>query len=87
MTDPNCVLFKIIMFCHPSYGEETMNFSSLVFFRAIKALRGSGGQILVEYGLVLLLIAIVVLLLVKGIGLGTNNMYSKVNSSVTSAMQ
>ncbi len=64
-----------------------MNFSGRVSFNSITALLGSGGQVLVEYGLVLLLIAIVVLLLVKGVGLGTNNMYSKVNCSVTSAMQ
>ncbi len=51
------------------------------------ASRGAGGQILVEYGLILLLIAIVVILMVKGLGMSTNNMYSKVNTSVTSAMQ
>ncbi len=48
---------------------------------------GSRGQILVEYGLILLLIAIVVLALVTSVGKSTNNMYSKINSGVTNAMQ
>ena len=49
--------------------------------------RADSGQILVEYGLLLLLIAIVVLLMITSVGKGTNNMYSKINCSVTSAMQ
>ncbi len=48
---------------------------------------GGSGQILVEYGLLLLLIAIVVLALVTGVGRTTNNTYSTINSRVSSAMQ
>ncbi len=63
-----------------------MKFPVLSFGRE-NGLRGISGQILVEYGFVLLLIAIVVILMVMGIGKNTNNMYSKINSGVTGAMQ
>ncbi len=49
--------------------------------------RSNKGQTLVEYSLLLVLIAVVVVLMVKGVGLTANNTYSKVNSAVKEAMQ
>lgn len=43
------------------------------------------GQTLVEYGLLLVLIAIVVIAMVKGLGITTNNAYSRINSGVVNA--
>lgn len=43
------------------------------------------GQTLVEYALLLVLIAIVVIAMVKGLGVTTNNSYSRINSAVTNA--
>ena len=45
------------------------------------------GQSLVEYGLLLLLIAVVVVAMVKAFGQTTNNMYSTISSSVKNAMK
>ncbi len=70
----------------PKKRGRLMKFSILSLGRE-NGLRGISGQILVEYGLVLLLIAIVVIMMVMGVGKSTNNMYSKINSSITSAMQ
>lgn len=43
------------------------------------------GQILIEYAFVLLLIAVVVLLMVSGVGDRANSMYSGINSGFSSA--
>lgn len=40
------------------------------------------GQTLVEYALLLMLIALVVILMLKGTGLTVNSMYSNINSQV-----
>jgi len=53
-----------------------------VFERLLDALRGEKGQTLVEYGLLLVLIAVVIYLLVKGVGYQTNCLYSTINSSL-----
>jgi pilus assembly protein Flp/PilA len=45
-------------------------------------LRNKKGQTLVEYALLLVLIAIVVYLMLKGAGLEVNNVYSKINSAL-----
>ena len=50
------------------------------FFAAIKSEKG---QTLVEYALLLLLIAIVVIVMLKGVGGNLTNSYSKVNSALT----
>lgn len=42
------------------------------------------GQTVVEYALILLLIAIIVVAMLRGIGVQTNNMYSTVNSAIPS---
>lgn len=47
-------------------------------------LKDNRGQTLVEYGLLLMLIAIVVIAILFAVGRSTNNMYSAVNSAVLS---
>ncbi|MFZ3207305.1 MAG: Flp family type IVb pilin [Geobacteraceae bacterium] len=54
--------------------------------KAKSLLHDEAGQTLVEYGLVLVLIAVVVLLMVKGVGVTTNNTYETINSAVTNAV-
>lgn len=48
-------------------------------------MRSSNGQTLVEYALILLLIAIVVIIMVKELGSTLNNTYSDITSSVNDA--
>ncbi len=43
------------------------------------------GQTLVEYALILVLIAIVVIVILTALGLTTNNTFSTVNSALTTA--
>jgi pilus assembly protein Flp/PilA len=45
-------------------------------------LRSEKGQTLVEYALLVVLIAIVVYLMLQGAGLQINNTYSKINSAL-----
>lgn len=40
------------------------------------------GQGLIEYALILVLIALIVIAMLKGIGTSTNNVYSKVNNAL-----
>jgi pilus assembly protein Flp/PilA len=47
-----------------------------------KVIRDSNGQTLVEYGLVLILIAVVVILAVAVVGVKTSNMYSNVATTL-----
>lgn len=49
----------------------------------VNCLNSKKGQSVVEYALILLLIAIVVVAMLKGIGGQTNTMYSKVNAAFT----
>lgn len=67
------------------WGKELMamiNYLRQIYVGIVNAVRSERGQTLVEYALLLILIAIVVVLIVKGIGLTTNNSYSKVNSAL-----
>jgi pilus assembly protein Flp/PilA len=48
----------------------------------LKVFCNKKGQTLVEYALLLVLIAIVVYLMVKGSGLEVNRVYSKINSAL-----
>ena len=48
----------------------------------LKVFCNKKGQTLVEYALLLVLIAIVVYLMLKGAGLQVNNVYSKINSAL-----
>jgi len=51
-------------------------------FRIFSVCRNEKGQGLVEYALLLVLIAIVVYLMVKGTGREVNAVYSKINSAL-----
>jgi len=59
-----------------------MSYIKGIHARILTAINGEKGQTIVEYALLLILIAIVVILVVKGIGLTTNNSYSQVNSAL-----
>lgn len=50
-----------------------------------RLVRDDSGQTIVEYGLLLMLVAIVVIAMIIGVGQSSNNMYSTINSSVVSA--
>lgn len=50
--------------------------------RLFSALYSEKGQTLVEYALLLVLIALVVFLMVKGTGREVNTVYSKINSAL-----
>jgi pilus assembly protein Flp/PilA len=52
--------------------------------RFFSAVRSERGQTLVEYALLLVLIAIVVILMLKGTGQNVNTAFSKINSSLVS---
>jgi len=58
-----------------------MRFLNVLRAQIHMAVKSEKGQSLVEYGLVLLLIALVVILMVKGIGGWTSNSYSSVNNA------
>lgn len=47
-----------------------------------KTLKNVSGQGLVEYALILVLIAIVVIAMMKGVGSSTTNTFSKINSAL-----
>jgi pilus assembly protein Flp/PilA len=66
---------------HPS-KEDNMNFLNELYVKFQTAIKSEKGQTLVEYALLLVLIAIVVILMVKGIGGSANNTFSKVNSAL-----
>jgi Flp pilus assembly pilin Flp len=48
----------------------------------VKVFHNKKGQTLVEYALLLVLIAIVVYLMLRGTGLEVNSVYSKINSAL-----
>ena len=62
--------------------KSVTEFFVTLYFRAVAALRSEKGQTLVEYALLLVLIAIIVYLMLKGAGLQVNNVYSKINSAL-----
>ena len=59
--------------------DEKIN---LMLLRALGFVRSEKGQTLVEYALLLVLIAIVVYLMVKGVGGTVNCVYSKINNQL-----
>jgi len=62
---------------------KNLNDLFLSFFMKLQSiLRSEKGQTLVEYALLLVLIAIVVYLMLKGTGLEVNEVYSKINSAL-----
>jgi pilus assembly protein Flp/PilA len=61
-----------------------MNYLTELYVKCTTAIKSEKGQTLVEYALLLVLIAIIVIVMVKGIGVQANNAFSKVNSALTS---
>ena len=59
------------------------NYFLEMFVKFQTALRSQKGQTLVEYALLLVLIAIVVIAMLKGVGSQANNAFSKVNSALS----
>ncbi len=59
-----------------------MNYLNELYVKMMNAVKSEKGQTIVEYALLLVLIAIVVILIVKGVGMSANNAYSKVNSAL-----
>jgi Flp pilus assembly pilin Flp len=57
------------------YEEFSLN--SLNIFHSEK------GQTLVEYGLLLVFIAVLLILMLRGTGLEVNNLWSRINSGIT----
>ena len=60
-----------------------MNYLLELFVKFQTAVKSERGQTLVEYALLLLLIAIVVITMLRGVGSQTNNTFSKVNSALS----
>jgi pilus assembly protein Flp/PilA len=60
-----------------------MNYLLELFIKFQTAIKTEKGQTLVEYALLLLLVAIVVVAMLSGIGRTTNNTFSKVNSALS----
>lgn len=52
------------------------------YARLLRKLKGSSGQSLVEYALILALIAVVAILVLKGLGKKVNNTLSSVNANL-----
>jgi len=62
--------------------KSLYEFFLMMYVKATTALRSEKGQTLVEYALLLVLIAIVVYLMVKGTGRQVNCVYSTINSAL-----
>jgi pilus assembly protein Flp/PilA len=62
-------------------GGFSMGFLNNLYIKFLATVRRENGQTLIEYAFLLLLIAIVVILMVKGLGGTANNTFSKVNSA------
>jgi pilus assembly protein Flp/PilA len=60
-----------------------MNYFTALYVKFLSSLKSEKGQTLVEYALLLVLIAIVVIVMVKGIGSQANITFSSVNSALT----
>jgi pilus assembly protein Flp/PilA len=59
-----------------------MNFLIALYVKFLNGIKTEKGQTLVEYALLLVLIAVIVILMVKGLGGSANNTFSKVNSAL-----
>ena len=69
-----------------NFYENSCCLIYMVYCRLHSRLKSERGQTLVEYSLLLVLIAVLVVLMVKGVGLTANNTYSTVNSAVKDAV-
>jgi pilus assembly protein Flp/PilA len=59
-----------------------MNYFTALYVKFICSLKSEKGQTLVEYALLLVLIAIVVIVMVKGVGGKACNAFSTINGSL-----
>ena len=59
-----------------------MNYLNELYVKFMTAVKSEKGQTLVEYALLLVLIAIVVILMLQGTGSAVNNAFSKINSAL-----
>jgi pilus assembly protein Flp/PilA len=59
-----------------------MNYLTELYVRFITRVKSEKGQTLVEYALLLVLIAIVVIAMVIGVGKSANNAFSTINSGL-----
>jgi pilus assembly protein Flp/PilA len=64
-------------------GEQIMNWFTKMYIKWITTVKSEKGQAIVEYALILVLIAIVVIAMLKGIGQNANNAFSQINSALT----
>ncbi len=62
--------------------RQLIDWFTAQYIRMFTCLKSEKGQTMVEYALILVLIAIVVILMVKGIGQNANNTFSSVNSAL-----
>jgi len=66
--------------------KEGMNIKREIYKKLCRKLAGvlysERGQTLVEYGLLLVLIAVIVILMVRGTGRETNSIWSRINSGI-----
>lgn len=59
-----------------------MNYLNELYVKLFSCIRSEKGQTLVEYALILVLIAIVVIAILRGVGTSTSTVYSRVNSAL-----
>jgi len=62
--------------------EKMMEKIEEYYFKMLTFAKSEKGQTLVEYALLLVLIALVVIAMLTGIGAHTNNVFSKINSAI-----
>jgi pilus assembly protein Flp/PilA len=60
-----------------------MNYLTELYVKFTNSIKSEKGQTLVEYALLLVLIAIVVIAMLKGLAGNVNNAFSKVNAALT----
>ncbi len=53
-----------------------------MYYKMVSYLSTEKGQTLVEYALILVLIALIVILMLKGVGTNVNTVYSRINSGL-----
>jgi len=59
-----------------------MNYFTELYVKFLSSLKSEKGQTLVEYALLLVLIAVVVIVMVRGIGQNANTAFSTINNNL-----
>jgi pilus assembly protein Flp/PilA len=60
-----------------------MNYLQELYVKFLVAIKSEKGQTLVEYALLLVLIAIVVIAMLRGVGSSVNNAFCKINANLS----